>query len=72
MTVVTDFEAHALWMDGCVDLYCVATEETKARLVARGAATPIAVLLGVPPFREALGHFSCRLPVQVNCFKSIP
>ena len=38
VSIVTDFEAHALWMDGCVDLYCVAAEETKARLVARGAA----------------------------------
>src|SRR5260370_10788468 len=36
-SVWTDFDAHALWMDGCVDLYCVAAEETKARLVARGA-----------------------------------
>jgi processive 1,2-diacylglycerol beta-glucosyltransferase len=32
--IVTDFEAHALWMEPAVDLYCVATEETKARLVA--------------------------------------
>ena len=37
VSIVTDFEAHALWMDDCVDLYCVAAEETKARLVARGA-----------------------------------
>src|SRR5882757_2861967 len=36
VSIVTDFEAHALWMDDCVDLYCVATEGTKARLVARG------------------------------------
>jgi len=35
--VVTDFEAHALWMEQAVDLYCVAAEETKASLVARGA-----------------------------------
>jgi processive 1,2-diacylglycerol beta-glucosyltransferase len=39
VSVITDFEAHALWMDSCVDLYCVAAEETKARLVARGATT---------------------------------
>ena len=38
VSIVTDFEAHALWMDANVDLYCVAAEETKARLVARGAA----------------------------------
>src|SRR5438128_8469287 len=34
VSVVTDFEAHALWMEPSVDLYCVAAEETKARLVA--------------------------------------
>ena len=32
VTIVTDFEAHALWMSPCADLYCVAAEETKARL----------------------------------------
>jgi processive 1,2-diacylglycerol beta-glucosyltransferase len=48
VSVVTDFEAHALWMDACVDLYCVAAEETKARLVARGAAAENAVATGIP------------------------
>lgn len=48
VSVITDFEAHALWMDGCVDLYCVAAEETKARLVARGAATENIVATGIP------------------------
>lgn len=48
VSVITDFEAHALWMDGCVDLYCVAAEETKARLVARGAAPEIVVVTGIP------------------------
>ena len=37
VSIVTDFEAHALWMDPCVDFYCVAAEETKVRLIARGA-----------------------------------
>jgi processive 1,2-diacylglycerol beta-glucosyltransferase len=46
--VVTDFEAHALWMEPCVDLYCVAAEETKARLVARGAAPDNVVVTGIP------------------------
>ena len=46
--VVTDFEAHALWMEPCVDLYCVATEETKARLIARGAAPENVVVTGIP------------------------
>ncbi len=46
--VVTDFEAHALWMEPCVDLYCVAAEETKARLVARGAAAANVLATGIP------------------------
>jgi processive 1,2-diacylglycerol beta-glucosyltransferase len=48
VSVVTDFEAHALWMDNCVDLYCVAAEETKARLVARGAVAENIVATGIP------------------------
>ena len=48
VSIVTDFEAHALWMDACVDLYCVAAEETKARLVARGAAAENVVVTGIP------------------------
>jgi processive 1,2-diacylglycerol beta-glucosyltransferase len=48
VSIVTDFEAHALWMDACVDLYCVATEETKARLVARGATAANVVPTGIP------------------------
>jgi processive 1,2-diacylglycerol beta-glucosyltransferase len=47
-SVVTDFEAHALWMNAAVDLYCVAAEETKARLVARGAAANEVVVTGIP------------------------
>ncbi len=48
VSIVTDFEAHALWMEPCVDLYCVATEETKARLVARGAPPENVVATGIP------------------------
>lgn len=48
VSVVTDFEAHALWMDPCVDLYCVAAEETKARLIARGASSEQVVATGIP------------------------
>ena len=47
-TVVTDFEAHALWMDPCVDLYFVAADETKARLVARGVVAENIVVTGIP------------------------
>jgi processive 1,2-diacylglycerol beta-glucosyltransferase len=48
VSIVTDFEAHALWMSPCVDLYCVAAEETKARLVARGAAAGDVLVTGIP------------------------
>jgi processive 1,2-diacylglycerol beta-glucosyltransferase len=47
-SIITDFEAHALWMDSCVNLYCVAAEETKARLVARGASAENIVATGIP------------------------
>ncbi len=48
VSVVTDFEAHALWMDPGVDLYCVAAEETKARLIGRGAKAENIVATGIP------------------------
>ena len=48
VSIVTDFEAHALWMDGCVDMYCVAAEATKARLIARGAVAEQVVATGIP------------------------
>src|SRR5213595_1256722 len=46
--VVTDFESHALWMEQAVDLYCVAAEETKASLMARGAKADSLVVTGIP------------------------
>jgi processive 1,2-diacylglycerol beta-glucosyltransferase len=46
--VVTDFEAHALWMEPVVDLYCVAADETKARLVARQVDRDKVVVTGIP------------------------
>jgi processive 1,2-diacylglycerol beta-glucosyltransferase len=57
VSVVTDFEAHALWMEPGVDLYCVAAAETKARLVARGAAPENVIATGIP----ISARFSARL-----------
>jgi processive 1,2-diacylglycerol beta-glucosyltransferase len=57
VSIVTDFEAHALWMENCVDLYCVAAEETKARLVARGADPKSVVATGIP----VSGRFSGKV-----------
>ncbi len=55
VSVVTDFEAHALWMHPCVDLYCVAAEETRARLIARGAEPENVVATGIPISSKFLG-----------------
>lgn len=46
--IVTDFEAHALWIEPCVDFYCVATEETKARLLSRGIKSSRVAVTGIP------------------------
>jgi len=54
-SIVTDFEAHALWMSASVDLYCVAAEHSRARLVARGVEADKVVATGIPiaaKFRE--------------------
>jgi len=50
--IVTDFEAHALWMEPAVDLYCVAAEETKARLVARKIDHEHVTVTGIPVARR--------------------
>lgn len=47
-SIVTDFEAHALWLEKVVDLYCVAADSTGARLVARGVAKDAVVTTGIP------------------------
>jgi len=63
VSIVTDFEAHALWMNRSVDLYCVAAEETKARLVARGAAPENIVATGIPisgRFSASMDHGTVR------------
>jgi processive 1,2-diacylglycerol beta-glucosyltransferase len=48
VSVVTDFEAHALWMGEAASLYCVAAEETRAGLLARGAQAEQVVATGIP------------------------
>jgi processive 1,2-diacylglycerol beta-glucosyltransferase len=48
VSVVTDFEAHALWMEPVINLYCVAAEETKGRLVARGVPPDSIAVTGIP------------------------
>jgi processive 1,2-diacylglycerol beta-glucosyltransferase len=48
VSVVTDFEAHALWMDPAADLYCVAAPETQSGLVARGVDPALVMPTGIP------------------------
>jgi processive 1,2-diacylglycerol beta-glucosyltransferase len=47
-SVVTDYEAHALWMGESVGLYCVGAEATCARLSARGAERSHLAVTGIP------------------------
>lgn len=60
ISIVTDFEAHALWMEANVDLYCVAAEETRARLVARGAKSEDVLATGIP----ISAKFSSRIDAE--------
>ena len=46
--IVTDFEAHAFWMEPSADFYCVAAEETKGSLIARGVSPHQVVVTGIP------------------------
>lgn len=46
--VITDFEAHALWLEQRVDLYCVAAPETRDSLIARGMDAARVEVTGIP------------------------
>ncbi len=58
--IVTDFEAHAFWMEPSADFYCVAAEETKGSLVARGVNPGQVVVTGIP----VSSKFSTKLNPQ--------
>ena len=46
--IVTDFEAHSFWLEPSADLVCVAAEETKASMAARGMDAAKIVVTGIP------------------------
>ncbi len=48
LSIITDFEAHAFWLEPAVDLYCVAAEETKGSLLSRGIPKDRVVVTGIP------------------------
>jgi processive 1,2-diacylglycerol beta-glucosyltransferase len=70
--VITDFEAHALWMEPCVDLYCVAMEETKARLVARGVKKDKVIVTGIPVSQRFAKPMSQKLARKQLGLKTAP
>jgi processive 1,2-diacylglycerol beta-glucosyltransferase len=60
---VTDFEAHAFWLEPTVDFYCVAAEETKGSLLARGVLPERIAVTGIPigkRFAAPLDDFEVR------------
>lgn len=59
-SIVTDFEAHALWIESSVDLYCVAADETKASLAGRGVEADAIAVTGIP----IGGRFAEKLNVK--------
>jgi processive 1,2-diacylglycerol beta-glucosyltransferase len=46
--IVTDFEAHALWIEPRTDIMFVASELTKSRLVVRGVSSERIHVTGIP------------------------
>lgn len=46
--VVTDFSAHAFWIEPGVDLFCVAAGETKKSLLRRGVSKNKIAVTGIP------------------------
>jgi processive 1,2-diacylglycerol beta-glucosyltransferase len=45
---VTDFDVHGLWVHDGMTKYCVAGDEARARLMARGIAPESVVVTGIP------------------------
>jgi processive 1,2-diacylglycerol beta-glucosyltransferase len=48
VTVVTDFVAHSQWIAPAIDDYCVAADEVRHELIARGIPGDRIVVTGVP------------------------
>ncbi|MBA4149827.1 MAG: glycosyltransferase [Verrucomicrobia bacterium] len=57
VSIVTDFEAHAFWLEPAVNFYCVAADETRGSLVARGVPAEQVAVTGIP----ISGRFSEKL-----------
>lgn len=70
---VTDFEAHALWMEPCVNLFCVAAPATGARLIARGAPADHVVATGIPIAQKfSSGTDGAKVRAQLGFHPDVP
>ncbi len=56
IAVVTDFAIHAYWVYKEVDLYCVASEETRKDLIRHGVSASRVVVTGIPISPSFLRH----------------
>src|SRR5262245_59932714 len=68
-TVVTDFVAHGQWIAPGIDRYCVAADEVKHDLVARGIPSGRIVVTGVPvrgEFRAPIDPAGARAALRVS------
>lgn len=68
-SIVTDFEAHALWMEPVVDHYFVAMPHTRTRLVARGVPDDKVSATGIPVsqrFVKAPSRTAARAALGLN------
>lgn len=48
VSIVTDYMPHSFWVDRVIDYYCVAQEETKKKLTARGIPEEKIRVFGIP------------------------
>ena len=48
VTVVTDYDVHKIWLNPCTDIYAVATDWTKERLICLGVEDNKIVVTGIP------------------------
>ncbi len=52
VAIVTDFAVHSFWVHENIDAYCVATDEMREAIVARGVAPERVLVSGIPVRRE--------------------
>lgn len=52
VTVITDFDVHKIWLNPCTDIYTVATDWTKERLIRLGVEANAILVSGIPTAQE--------------------